>query len=131
MKRIYQERSYTGLIDSAGTADWNAGSPADARAVRVAMESGIDLRSHRARQIQQDDFNKFDLIVVMDGSNHRSVSMMAPEAMRCKVRRLLECSRDHNGDVPDPYHGDESLFQSTFNVIYEGCINLAAELDRM
>jgi protein-tyrosine phosphatase len=128
MKRIYEERGVSGFIDSAGTSDWNAGCVADSRSVKVAMESGIDLRNHRARQIQADDFDKFDLIVVMDGSNHKAVSMLVPERMRSKVRRLLEKSKGQNGDVSDPYHGDEKLFQSMFQVINDGCHALADEL---
>lgn len=128
MKHIYEERGYTGVIDSAGTADWNVGSPADPRAVRVALASGIDIRYHRARQIRHDDFSRFDLIVVMDGSIHKTVSKIAPEAMRRKVRRLLESSDGHSRDIPDPYHGDEGSFRSMFHVIYEGCIILATEL---
>jgi protein-tyrosine phosphatase len=128
MRHIYEERGVTGVIESAGTADWNTGSPADCRSVKVAMESRINLRNHRARQIEPDDFNKFDLIVVMDESNHRAVSMLAPEGMRRKVRRLLEYSHEPSRDVPDPYHGDESHFQSMFNVIYGGCLALAEEL---
>lgn len=128
MKRIYEENGITGVIESAGTADWNVGGRADARTVQVALERGIDLRGHRARQIHLGDFDRFDLIVVMDQSNYNAVSKLAPEEMRGKVRRLLEYLQDHNGDVPDPYHGGETGFQSNFDVIHKGCSALAEEL---
>lgn len=128
MMHIYRERGYKGKIGSAGTADWNAGAPADGRAIAVALENGIDIRAHRARQIQPEDFLRFDLIVVMDKSNHEVVRRLAPESARGKVRMLLAGSDNPAGGVPDPYHGDASAFTAAFAIIEHGCLALAAEL---
>ncbi len=56
-------------IDSAGTHDYHVGSPPDRRAIEAARRRGIDLSSLRARQIREDDFERFDLILVMDDEN--------------------------------------------------------------
>jgi protein-tyrosine phosphatase len=128
MRRIYQERGLAGIIESAGTLNWSAGRPADPTAGRIAMENGISVAGHRARQIRRDDFDRFDLIVVMDTDNFRAVSEIAPEAMRSKIRRLLKSHDGQGGDVPDPYLGDEEFFRSTFHLIHHGCAVLADDL---
>jgi len=130
MKRLYAERGLTGVIESAGTADWQAGNPADPRSIKIALDHGIDIRDHRARRIERSDLDRFDLIVVMDGSNHRDVSMMAPAEMQDRIRRLLEFSDEPDGDVTDPFTSHEAAFRHMFAVIEEGCTALADTLAR-
>src|SRR5262245_12608956 len=54
-------------IDSAGTGGWHQGELPDPRARRAAAERGIALES-RAREFDQFDFDRFDLILAMDAS---------------------------------------------------------------
>src|SRR6056300_750977 len=56
-------------IDSAGTGNWHAGSPPDARAQQAALARQIDLSMLRARQVSAHDFEHFDLILAMDEDN--------------------------------------------------------------
>lgn len=76
--------------ESCGTSSANAGSGRrlrstrpghmpgtpgelpDARMRRAASRRGYEL-THRARQIREEDFGKFDLIVVMDDRNYEHV----------------------------------------------------------
>src|SRR5215207_6533480 len=64
------------VIDSAGTGPWHAGELPDDRARAAAAKRGLDLCS-RARQLSKADFDRFDLIVVMDDVNLRHVQRMA------------------------------------------------------
>ena len=57
-------------LDSAGTGAWHLGSAPDARARAAAAERGIELSS-RARQVQPEDFETFDLLLAMDRENER------------------------------------------------------------
>ncbi|MCS7210805.1 MAG: low molecular weight phosphotyrosine protein phosphatase, partial [Chloroherpetonaceae bacterium] len=56
-------------VDSAGTASYHIGEPADRRAEDAAARRGIDISAHRARQIHRKDFDTYHLIVAMDKSN--------------------------------------------------------------
>lgn len=118
MKELFSERAIQGIVDSAGVRDWNEGSGADPRAVRVAGRAGIDIRAHRARQIRPDDFRRFQLIVVVDSLVERDVRGQAPPEVQQKIRRLAEA------DLEDPYHRDEEFYTHTFGRIEEGCLKI-------
>jgi protein-tyrosine phosphatase len=121
MKKLFMEHGIEGLIESAGTADWNVGSRADSRAIKVALENGIDIKNHRARQLQKADFDKFDLIIVMDRANENAVKKVAPQAVHHKIRRALL----DDLDVIDPYHHDEEAFRNVFKTLWQSCDLLA------
>ena len=71
----------------------------------AAARRGYDL-THRARQITEEDFIDFDMIVVMDDMNYESVSRLAPERRYLdKLYRFAEfCGRHPQwSHVPDSY----------------------------
>lgn len=123
MRKLYMEHGLSGLVESAGTSDWNVGSKADARAVKVASDNGIDIASHMARQLRKDDFEKFDLIIVMDRANEKAVKAVAPQAVHHKIRRALG-----EDDVVDPYHHDEAAFRDVFEKLWQSLNQLAGDL---
>src|SRR3954471_23010176 len=92
-------------IDSAGTGGWHVGSPPDERATEAARRRGIE-RAGAARQVEAEDFERFDLILAMDRDNLEALRQLAPDdAARDKVRLLLG-----DPDVPGPdYGGGEGL----------------------
>ncbi len=59
-RRLVQERAphLPIEIDSAGTHDYHVGEPPDSRSVAAAARRGIDLRSLRARQVSDEDFER-------------------------------------------------------------------------
>src|SRR5215210_781074 len=59
-------------VDSAGTGDWHAGAPPDARATAAARSRGIALEG-AARAITPADFDAFDLILAADRRNLREL----------------------------------------------------------
>ena len=124
MKKLYAEHGIEGLIESAGTADWNVGSRADSRAIKVALENGVDIKNHRARQLHKNDFDKFDLIIVMDRANENAVKKIAPQAVQHKIRRALL----DDLDVIDPYHHDEQAFRDVFKTLWQSCEVLAKQV---
>src|SRR4051794_12641881 len=65
-------------IDSAGTLDYHAGSPPDARSQKHASRRGYDLSSLRARQVRDSDFEQFDLILAMDRQNLQELKERCP-----------------------------------------------------
>lgn len=63
-------------IDSAGIGSWHVGELPDSRMRQHAKKRGYILDS-RARQFKDDDFAKFDYIIVMDEENYREISSRA------------------------------------------------------
>ncbi|MBD1393864.1 low molecular weight protein-tyrosine-phosphatase [Mucilaginibacter glaciei] len=103
-------------VDSAGTGDWHVGRGPDRRSVKAAADQGIDISKQVCRLFNVSDFDKFDLILVMDKSNLANILAMARNAEdRQKVKMLL-------GDqiVPDPYYHD-AQFAPVFKLIEAGC----------
>ena len=128
MRRLYWERGINGVVESAGTAAWHAGEPADSRSIVVAQESGINLTAHRARQVCADDFQRFDVIYAMDQENEIELRAMANHASRHKIRRLRIAAQDVTGsDVPDPYSGDLDDFRRVLHIVTTCCQRVAGE----
>ena len=111
-------------IDSAGTGPWHAGELPDDRARAAAKKRGLDLTS-RARQIKREDFERFDLIVVMDDINLRHVTLMAG---KCTTPIVLLRSYDPKSppgaSVPDPYAGGDDGFEHVLDLCERACAGL-------
>lgn len=127
MRKLVAECGFQGEIelDSAGTGGWHVGDPPDARAAAAARRRGIELDG-RARQVEREDFERFDLILAMDGSNLHVLRQIAPdEPSREKVRLLREfdpASADAEDlDVPDPYYGGPHGFDHVLDLVEAAC----------
>lgn len=132
-------------IDSAGTGNWHVGDSPDPRAIEAAARRGIELRG-RARQVDAEDFERFDLIVAMDRSNLANLEALAPGPGEGAELRLLrefempEGEEEARGadrgegrrggalDVPDPYHGGAEGFDRVLALIERCCKGLLQEL---
>lgn len=78
------------MVDSAGTHNYHPDSPPDERSQAHAAMRGYDLSDLRARQIQVEDFETFDLVLVMDWDNLALVQLECPPEHQHKVRRFTE-----------------------------------------
>jgi len=123
-----QGLSHRITVDSAATHDYEVGDPPDPRAVAAAKRRGIDIAGQRARQIDQSDYNAFDLIVALDRGHRTILRRAAPPALRDRVRLLMEFSLGDAPDVPDPYYGDERDFDPVRDMIERGVRGLLAHL---
>ena len=112
-------------VDSAGTHDFHPNAPPDERSRAHATRRGYDLSDLRARQIQRTDFEKFDLILVMDMENLACVKDECPPAYAHKIRRLTEFCLDHDAPVvPDPYYGGANGFDHVLDLVEDACEGL-------
>ena len=72
----------------------------------------------RARQVTRADYDRFDRIICMDGSNLRWISRIIPEDPQGKIHLLMSYT-GVGRDVADPwYTGD---FEEAFQDILAGC----------
>jgi protein-tyrosine phosphatase len=119
-------------VDSAGTGAWHVGSAPDERATATAATRGIVLEG-RARQVSSEDFERFDLLLAMDGANLRELRRAAPtQAQEAKVRLLREFDPASAGskdlDVPDPYYGSGDGFERVLELVQAACAGLLAQI---
>lgn len=117
-------------VDSAGTSHYHIGSVPDDRSIEVASKNGIDITRQRGRAFQIEDFDTFDRIYVMDQSNFKDVVKRARnDADIAKVQLILnESHPNKNREVPDPYYGGHSGFDSVYNMLDEACTIIAKKL---
>lgn len=109
-------------IDSAGTGAWHVGERPDARAALVANQHGVKLDS-RARQITESDLDRFDYVIAMDRENLRNIERLADAiGAGAEIRLLREFDTEGEGDeVPDPYYGGASGFETVYDMVHRSC----------
>lgn len=120
------------FVDSAGIGSWHVGDPPDARMRLHGSRRGYDFCS-RARQIRRTDFDRFNLIIVMDSDNYEDVCSLARnEDDRAKVHMMTEYLNRYKGrhSVPDPYYGGDAGFELVLDLLEDGCANLVRLLQK-
>ena len=131
MRHLLEREGLAGEVelDSAGTGAWHAGSPPDARATVAARARGIVLEG-AARQITEDDFDDFDLILCADAENVAALRAVAPPGTEDRIRllRSFDPASDGDLDVPDPYYGGDQGFEDVLDQVEAACRGLIAEL---
>ena len=117
-------------IDSAGIGSWHVGQLPDYRMRRCGERHGY-VFDHRARQFSAAEFDRFDLIAVMDHENYHDVARQArSDADRRKIIRMSDYLRHHPGQqtVPDPYYGNDRDFEFAVELLEDACEGLLDEL---
>ena len=114
--------------DSCGTSSWHIGSPPDSRSLKHALKRGYDFRHLRGRQVHQNDFEKFDLILAMDESNYYNLINESKKEYHSKIKLILDYSKTKLKSVPDPYYKGEEGFEEVLDLLEEACANLIKKL---
>lgn len=113
------------LIESAATSAEEIGNPVYPPARRKLAEHGISCDGKRARRLTRRDYDRFDLLVGMDGANLRNMDRICGGDPAGKLHLLLDYA-GRPGDVADPwYTGD---FDATWRDVAAGCAGLLAAL---
>ncbi|TXI82138.1 MAG: low molecular weight phosphotyrosine protein phosphatase [Cupriavidus sp.] len=103
-------------ISSAGVGAM-VGWPADPPAVAVAKAHGLDLTTHRARQVTEEMLVASDLVLTMDQSHNNWINARFPQ-FRGRVHKLLKWRE--NADVEDPYGRSDAVFSDCYRDIEYG-----------
>jgi len=117
--------------DSAGTAGYHVGAPPDERSQAAARRRGYDMAALRARLIEPQDFERFDLLLAMDCENLAVLRSRAPAARQQRVRLFLDFAPELGTvEVPDPYYGGANGFEEVLDLIEAAARGLLAHLRR-
>ena len=117
-------------IDSAGTYGGHSGERSDPRMRRAAAARGIEM-THLARQVREEDFERFDMVIAMDDNNYEALFRLAPDrAAQNKIFRFREFLTKHPewSYIPDPYYEGHEGFELVLDLLEDGCATL---LDRL
>lgn len=118
-------------VDSAGTAAYHIGELPDSRMRKVAGNRGLDY-SGSGRQFSVRDFEEFDLILAMDGTNRADILRLARnDAERAKVHLMREFDPGANptDPVPDPYYGGLEGFEEVYDILDRATAELLRRLE--
>lgn len=102
-------------IASAGVGAL-VGKPADAKAVKVALEHSVNMEGHSARQLTAEMCHEYDLILVMEKGHIEAVTRIAPEA---RGKTMLFGQWIGQKDIPDPYRQSREAFEHAYALIEE------------
>ena len=109
----------TCYVESAAVSAEETGNPIYPPAKRCLTQHGVPFdKDKRARRVTRADYDRFDHILCMDGSNMRWIRWIIPEDPAGKIRLLMSYA-GVDRDVADPwYTGD---FEEAYRDILEGC----------
>jgi protein-tyrosine phosphatase len=116
------------VVDSAGIGAWHVGNPPDPRMVAAAEAAGLEIAG-TARQVTEDDFRDFDLIVAMDDQNLGALRKMRPADATAELALFRSFDPDAGGrEVPDPYYGGEDGFREVVEMVRAAARGLVSGL---
>ena len=122
MADIAEKNDLDVLIDSAGVFA-EIGEKATPEAIRAMEKRGIDLTGHRTKPLTDELIDMADLILVMTSAHKLLIEGMA----KGKVHTLLEYAGGE-GDISDPYGGDDEEYEATASEIYDALVDIAEKL---
>ena len=115
LQKMLDEKGIDAKVLSAGLG--MPGEPVSENAVKAMKKRGYDISSHVSQTAEAMLLNAADIILTMQDV-HKQVVMLGHIASRQKTFTLKEFVGEQ-GDVPDPFGGDEAE--------YDAC---AAEIER-
>ncbi|MCL2914730.1 low molecular weight phosphotyrosine protein phosphatase [Shewanella corallii] len=120
-RKMATERGVDVRIDSAGTIAYHAGEKPDPRSQAAGEARGYDFSGIRARQVNDADFELFDLILAADNKNLQDLAQRCPSQYQSKLALMLAPCEGNETQVPDPYYGGEQGFEHVLDLLEEAC----------
>ena len=110
-------------VESAGLRALE-GHPADSQAVMLMKQRGVDISTHRGRQLTNNMLREAELVLVMETAQRLALEYKAPWA-RGKIYTL---GHWEEFEVPDPYGKPLAIFESVTELIDRGVAQWASKL---
>jgi protein-tyrosine phosphatase len=117
LRQHIAKRQLDVVVSSAGVTAM-VDYPADPFSIAVAEQNGIDIASHRARQITTDLVNQHDLILVTDEEVRRIMAQRYPHALG-KVKKI---GHFQDKDIADPYMQPKHAFDAMYRDL-DACLD--------
>ncbi|WP_041544093.1 low molecular weight protein-tyrosine-phosphatase [Oceanobacillus iheyensis] len=123
-KHMLEIENLTSIIqvDSAGTGDWHIGKQPHRGTRNILGNKGISYKNIYARQMEKNDWKKFDYIIVMDEQNIKELQKLQSNKGMTIARLLDFVEGSQVCNVPDPYFNGD--FEYAYQLILSGCQHL-------
>jgi protein-tyrosine phosphatase len=83
------------------------------------------LSSLRARTLEPEDFERFDLILAMDDDNLRELRDRVPAGQEKRIRLVMDfADAATRRTIPDPYYGGPHGFEEVLDLLEEAAQGL-------
>jgi protein-tyrosine phosphatase len=115
-------------VHSAGTGPWHEGEPMHPLAAEALARAGYPQDHHEAHQFVTSEIGRTDLIVALDRRHRQTLRGLGADADRLLLLRSFDADSGAATDVPDPYYGDEIVFDQCRDMIAAACDGLVGSL---
>lgn len=115
-------------VRSAGTGPWHEGEPMHELAATALGRGGYPHHRHVARQVRSSELDRIDLLVALDRRHQQTLRGLGADASRVVLLRSFDATSGAAADVPDPYYGDDAVFDDCRDMIDVACAGLVASL---
>lgn len=113
------------IIASAGTSAEELGRDTHHGTKKELKAHNIEFCSRHARQVAKNEYENWDIFVVMDSANKRNLERIFGGDPQGKIAKMMSFV-GNSADVADPwYTGD---FELTFSDIYKACKALLEQI---
>lgn len=114
-------------VSSAGVSAW-AGSAMSDGARRALLRRQVqEPGEHMARRVSAEVLGEADLVLTMAESHRRALMDEYPQ-YRQKIYTLQSYALGTEGDIADPYGGDDAAYEQAARQIEAACRELALKL---
>jgi protein-tyrosine phosphatase len=115
-------------LSSAGTGPWHDGEPMHTSTAATLRRGGYPDHPHVARQFPTARLARFDLMVALDRRHQQTLRSLGADPDRIKMLRAFDPASGAAVDVPDPYYGDDAVFDDCRDMIAAACAGLVTSL---
>ncbi len=115
-------------VRSAGTGPWHEGEPMHPFAQSALARAGYPDHRHVAHQVVSAELGHIDLLVALDRRHQQTLRSLGADPGRLVLLRAFDPAAGAAADVPDPYYGDDAVFDECRDMITAGCTGLIASL---
>lgn len=128
MKKLVKERHLEDSIyvESAAASLEEIGNDIYPPARRKLTEMGVEFEKRAARRTVIRDYDRFDLIIIMDSENLCEIMRIFGRDDDDKIHKLLDFCGRPGEDVSDPWYTRD--FDKCYDDIYSGCFGLLSFL---
>ncbi len=112
-------------IASAAVSSEELGNPVYPPAREELYSHGISCKGKYAVKLAKNEYDRYDLFVIMDESNRRNIMRIFGSDPQNKVHKLLDYT-DTPRDVTDPWYSRR--FDKAYSDILKGCQGLLKHL---
>ena len=120
VKKVGLEQEFH--IESAATSREEIGNPVYPPARQKLAQHGIDCTGKTARQLQNHDYDQYDLLIGMDRENLHDMYRICGGDFDGKMHLLMEYAGQPDQEVADPWYTDD--FETTWQDVLAGCQGL-------